>query len=154
NGTKAAGAGGATTSHPAAQGGTTPAAAGTTTTAANSTTFGLITGYGGLCVDDAGNRVVSGNAVDVATCNGTSPQDWPVSASGSSHPIQVHGLCIGLESASTTAATPLVTYACDGSASEQFVPESNGELYNPLSGMCVIDPNASTTTNTAIEIAP
>jgi hypothetical protein len=95
---------------------------------------------------------VEGNAVDIYPCNGTGAQQWSVVKTGSSNTVRVMGMCLAPYSGGTADGTTIATYNCDGSASQEFIPESNGSLYNPRSNRCLVDPGASTSARTIVEI--
>jgi hypothetical protein len=98
---------------------------------------GQITGYQGLCLDDRGASTALYNPVQVYTCNGTAAQQWTVVEAGSL--IKVFGMCLDVYAAGTTDGTKVDLYTCNGTGSQVFIPESNGELYNPQSNKCLDD---------------
>lgn len=147
---------GAPSTQPAAK---TPTAAGSpdasasasaTPTPAASPRVGVVTGFGGLCLDDANARTVSGNQVDVFTCNGSNAQKWTVTPADDT--VRVLGMCLDVQGGATADGTTVVLNACDKSASQEFVPRGNGSLYNVQSGRCLDDPNSSTTPRTVVQI--
>jgi hypothetical protein len=119
-----------------------------TTTAASGIKTGVITGFGGVCLDDANARDVVGNLIDIFACNGSKAQVWTVD----NGVLRILGLCVGLYGGGTTDGANLALYNCDGTTSQEFIPQSNGTLYNPRSNKCVDDPGASTTSPTLVEI--
>ncbi len=110
---------------------------------------GQITGYGGLCVDDASASTANFNPIDVYTCNGTNAQQWTV---GSGNTLQVLGKCMDVDAAGTANGTLVDLYDCNGTGAQQWVPQSDGALLNPASGKCLDDTNWSTTPGTQLQI--
>jgi chitinase len=110
---------------------------------------GQITGYGGLCVDDASASTANFNPIDVYTCNGTNAQQWTV---GAGNTLQVLGKCMDINAAGTANGTTVDLYDCNGTAAQVWVPQSDGALLNPNSGKCLDDTNWSTTPGTQLQI--
>ena len=110
-----------------------PPAAAAVTAAAD--TSGTITGYEGLCLDDASASTVNKNPVDVYTCNGTAAQTWTVSGGN----LLVLGKCLGPTGGGTANGTVVDIYDCNGTAAQLWQPQSNGELLNTNSGKCLDD---------------
>ncbi|HEX3791733.1 MAG TPA: ricin-type beta-trefoil lectin domain protein [Pseudonocardiaceae bacterium] len=109
-----------------------------------------ITGYGGLCLDDRSASTANFNPVQVYTCNGTAAQQWSVVQAGST--LHVLGKCLDVNGGGTADGTTVDIYDCNNTGSQVFIPESNGELYNPQSGKCLDDTGWSTTPGTQAEI--
>jgi hypothetical protein len=109
-------------------GGTTPPPTGST---------GPITGYEGLCVDVRGASTALFTPVQVYTCNGTNAQQWTVVQAGST--LHALGMCMDINGGGTTDGTTVDLYTCNNTAAQVFIPESNGELYNPQSNKCLDD---------------
>jgi hypothetical protein len=100
---------------------------------------GQITGYNGLCLDDRSASTALYNPVQVYTCNGTAAQQWTVVQAGST--IRVFGMCLDVYAAGTADGTKVDLYTCNNTGSQVFIPESNGQLYNPQSNKCLDDTN-------------
>jgi hypothetical protein len=111
---------------------------------------GAVTGYAGLCLDDANARAVNNNQIDLYTCNGTAAQQWTIVSAN--HSLQVLGMCLDIKGGGTANGTTIVLYGCDHSASQQFIPRADGSLYNPQSNRCVDDPAFSTTSGTVLQV--
>ena len=47
-------------------------------------------------------------------------------------------------SAGTTSGTDVDWYPCNGTAAQDWTHQSNGELVNPSSGLCLTDPGGNT----------
>ncbi len=54
-------------------------------------------------------------------------------------------------SAGTTSGTDVDWYPCNGTAAQGWKPQSNGELVNPSSGLCLTDPGGNTSARLDIE---
>lgn len=119
---------------------------------AGDVTTGDITGPRQMCLDDANAQAVNGNAVDVFPCNGTRAQVWTVTRSAGGDVIGILGLCLGLSAGDTFEDAPVAVYRCDGSSLQRFVPRPDGALYNPRSGRCLADPDASGSPRTIVLI--
>jgi hypothetical protein len=88
-----------------------------------------ITGYQGLCVDVRGANSANFTPVQVYTCNGTSAQQWTVVEAGST--LHALGKCMDINGGGTADGTTVDLYDCNSTAAQVFIPQSNGELYNP-----------------------
>ena len=144
----------------------TPGASGPLVWAVNSGT----TQY---CLDDLnGNTTNDSSVVDIFACNGTGPQVWTFNPNGTVSPALATGKCLdtgGLAhdgSGNVTGAqvTPnmvgahITLHDCDparaGNQSWQLLSNPTSALpagqalYNPASGLCLDDPNYSTTEGT------
>jgi chitinase len=108
------------------------AGGGTTTTG----TTGAITGYEGLCLDDASASTADYNPIQVYTCNGTDAQQWTVESNDT---LEVLGMCLDVDAAGTANGTTVDLYTCNGTGAQTWEPQSNGELLNPASGKCLDD---------------
>jgi hypothetical protein len=100
-------------------------------------TTGPITGYQGLCVDVRGASSTDFTPVQVYTCNGTNAQQWTVVQAGST--LQALGKCMDINGGGTANGTTVDLYDCNNTGAQVFIPQSNGELYNPQSGKCLDD---------------
>jgi hypothetical protein len=100
-------------------------------------TTGPITGYQGLCVDVRGANSTNFTPVQVYTCNGTNAQQWTVVQAGST--LQALGKCMDINGGGTANGTTVDLYDCNNTGAQVFIPQSNGELYNPQSGKCLDD---------------
>jgi glucosylceramidase len=110
---------------------------------------GAISGYGGKCVDVAGDSSANGTAIDLYTCNGTSAQSWTVSSDGT---LRALGKCLDLTSAGTANGTQAQLYDCNGTGAQQWQAQSNGELVNPASGRCLDATGPSSADGTRLQI--
>jgi len=119
-------------------------------TAVASPTTGIVTGADGLCLDDANDRTVVDNQIDLYTCNGSEAQAWTVVPADNS--LQVRNMCMEVRGGATASGSTIVIDTCDASAAQVFVPRSNGEVYNPNSGDCLTDPGGSTQLGVIMQI--
>jgi hypothetical protein len=107
----------------------------------------LLLGGGGLCLQDPGSRTAGGTKIVIGSCaaaNGT--LNWAVGSDGSLH---INGRCLDVGGTGTNYANqPLQLWTCNSAAKEKFMQASNGEIWNPVSGLCVTDPGSSRRTGT------
>jgi Ricin-type beta-trefoil lectin domain/Glycosyl hydrolases family 16 len=96
-----------------------------------------ITGYQGLCVDVRAANSANFTPVQVYTCNGTNAQQWTVVQAGST--LHALGKCMDINGGGTADGTTVDLYDCNNTGSQVFIPQSNGELYNPQSNKCLDD---------------
>src|SRR6185437_5687598 len=61
------------------------------------------------------------------------------------------GGCLDVVSAGTSSGTDVDWYACNGTAAQTWTHQSNGELVNPNSGLCLTDPGGNTSARLDIE---
>jgi hypothetical protein len=111
---------------------------------------GPIVGYGGLCVDVRAANSANFTPVQVYTCNGSNAQQWSVVQAGST--LHALGKCLDINGGGTADGTPVDLYDCNSTGAQVFIPESNGELYNPQSNKCLDDAGWSTTPGTQLQI--
>ena len=71
------------------------------------------------------------------TCNGTNAQQWTVVEAGST--LQALGKCMDINGGGTADGTTVDLYTCNNTGAQVFIPQSNGELYNPQSNKCLDD---------------
>jgi hypothetical protein len=64
---------------------------------------------------------------------------WTVVKAGST--LQALGKCLDIDGGGTANGTTVDLYACNKTAAQVFIPQSNGELYNPQSNKCLDDTN-------------
>ena len=110
---------------------------------------GSITGPGDLCLTDSGDASAQGALIDVSTCDGSLSQTFTYGTDGT---VQVLAGCIQPAEGATTSGTDVEYDPCDGSSDQVWTSESNGELVNTASGLCLDDPGASSTSGTDVEV--
>ena len=109
---------------------------------------GVITGVGGLCVDDNGRVSTDGNAIQIYGCNQTPAQDWTFQPDST---VQVVGKC--LQPTKPVAGGQAVIWDCNGSAEQVWRRGPAGSLVNITSGLCLEDPGASQQWGTQLDLA-
>lgn len=100
-----------------------------------------------LCMDELGASTTPGSAIDIATCATGAGQTFVRSTDGT---IRALGLCVEAKGGGTATGTLIDAGTCNGGAAQQWQAEPYGVLENPASGLCLADPNASTTTGTQL----
>jgi hypothetical protein len=104
------------------------------------------------CLAARGGSYASGNAIEIAQCNGRSSQRWIIYAgaksadsielaSGDKSSSDQAG-CMGVTGASTSSGAKVATYGCARTASLLWKPGSHGHLTGEHSGKCLSDPGA------------
>jgi hypothetical protein len=84
----------------------------------------------------------------VANCDGDPGEEWSPYTDGT---VRVQGGCLDVVSAGTTSGTDVDWYPCNGTAAQDWTAESNGELVNPNSGLCLTVPGGNTSSRLDIE---
>jgi hypothetical protein len=102
----------------------------------------LLLGGGGLCLQDPGSATAGGTKIVIGSCAAASGTlNWAIGSDGS---IRINGRCLDIGGTGTNYANqPLQLWPCNGAAKESFMQASNGEIWNPVSGLCVTDPGSS-----------
>ncbi|HEY3734201.1 MAG TPA: ricin-type beta-trefoil lectin domain protein [Streptosporangiaceae bacterium] len=113
-------------------------------------TPGTTDGVAAMCIDDAGNGA-AGDAVQLATCDNGSTQNWTIEPGGT---IQINSQCLDTAGEATTAGTLTVLGTCNGSSTQVWTQAAGNTLVNQGSGLCLDDPGASTTDDTQLQINP
>ncbi|MEJ1231149.1 MAG: RICIN domain-containing protein [Galbitalea sp.] len=62
------------------------------------------------------------------------------------------GRCLDIDGDSTSIGAKVELYDCNGVGGQDWVPQSNGSLLNPQSGLCLDDPSGNTTDGTQLQI--
>jgi hypothetical protein len=99
---------------------------------------------------------VGGDAVTVTVPAG-SAQILTFSASGAAGGTLVgtaSGKCLSVTGGSTQAGATTDIYTCNGSASENWTPQSNGEIVGAASGECLQVAGGSTANYAGVDIEP
>lgn len=106
-----------------------------------------------MCLNDNKSMATVGNAVNVFHCKppgsilGLGAQLWTFG----SGQLTVFGLCLS-DPGSGGTGTKLVLAKCQGATSEVWTHQANGEYVLKLNGLCLTDPNDSTSNGTAVTI--
>jgi len=98
-------------------------------------------GFGGKCVDDAGNSSALRAKVVIWTCNGNdAAQKWVFSGGKLMH----NGKCLN-DQRSGGNGSKVILYTCNGGANELWAHKSNGEFVMKANGgkYCLDDPASS-----------
>ena len=108
---------------------------------------------GGKCVDVAGTDVY-GNwhapNVQMWDCIPTAAdQHWVLTASNT---VETLTRCLDVGGNSSAAGTKVDVFNCNGVGGQQWVPQANGTLKNPQSGLCLTDPGGNTANGTGLDI--
>ncbi|MEW2135278.1 LamG-like jellyroll fold domain-containing protein [Streptomyces sp. NPDC005409] len=100
------------------------------------------------CVDNDFNRLVDGNKIQIAGCNGTAAQQFQVANDGT---VRNQGMCLNASNGGVANGTLIELRTCDGSAgSQQFLPRADGGIYHPASGRCLDLGSFNTTPGTPL----
>jgi hypothetical protein len=105
---------------------------------------------GGECMDNLRGFTTDDNKIDIWTCNGgTGSQLWTVEADNT---IKIAGRCLDNHGDVATNLNPVDLWTCDGHDAQQWIPRSDGSLFNPETGKCIDDSNSTTVDGTQLEI--
>ena len=103
----------------------------------------IFSGIADRCVDDRGGATGTGTSIQMYTCNGDANQDWTVEPDGTVRFDSSY--CMADSGTATTGGHLIDLEPCDNtSPAMQWLPRSDGSLYNPATGWCLTDPGAST----------
>jgi beta-glucosidase len=103
----------------------------------------IFSGIADLCLDDERGATATGTHVEIYTCNGGTTQDWTAEPDGT---IRFDSSYCMADSGTVTTGGHLIDLApcANTSPAMQWLPRSDGSLYNPATGWCLTDPGAST----------
>jgi hypothetical protein len=110
---------------------------GNSTPTGTASATGNLTEAGGQCLTNENSLDTESNPIDAAACNGSAGQQWSPYTDGT---VRSQGGCLDVVAAGTTSGTDIDWYACNASNAQNWTHESNGELVNPNSGLCLTDP--------------
>ena len=116
-----------------------------------------VIGPGGKCVDVAGDDTGGNLAVvqlwDCYTVMSFQPlardQQWTLNSDGT---LRTLGRCLDIDGNGTAPGTKVELYDCNGVGGQQWVPQANGSVLNPQSGLCLDDPSGNTANGTQLQI--
>jgi hypothetical protein len=121
------------------------------TSGGSTSSGGTITGNNsGLCLGLTGNSTTLKTTADIATCNGSSLQDWTVESNGTI--VNGSGLCLSVTGAGTAPKTTADVYTCNSSVSEYWTVNSGGTITGNNSGLCLSVSGGSTTSGATVDI--
>jgi Ricin-type beta-trefoil lectin domain len=106
-----------------------------------------IKGYGGKCVDDAGDSSAARNKIQIWSCTGGAAQDWSFSNGELVH----NGNCLN-DQASGGSGSKIVLWSCDRAPNETWTHNSRNEYVLKARGgtLCLDDPRSSTKNGTQL----
>ncbi|WP_458248792.1 ricin-type beta-trefoil lectin domain protein [Streptomyces sp. MAI_2237] len=103
-------------------------------------------GIAGKCLDVSGGNSANGTAVDIATCNGSTAQQWSARSDGT---LRALGKCLDATGRGTANGTKIEIWDCNAGGNQQW--QSYGGGYrNPASGRCLDDPGSSAADGTQL----
>jgi hypothetical protein len=116
-----------------------------------------VIGPGGKCVDVSGDDTGGNLAVvqlwDCYTVMSFQPlardQQWTLNSDGT---LRTLGRCLDIDGNGTAPGTKVELYDCNGVGGQQWVPQANGSVLNPQSGLCLDDPSGNTANGTQLQI--
>jgi hypothetical protein len=105
---------------------------------------------GGECLDNLTAGTADGNKVDIWSCNGgAGSQLWTIGADSTIH---IAGKCLDNHADGTADGNLVDLWTCNGHDAQQWIPRSDGSLFNPETGKCLDDHNSTTVNGTQLEI--
>jgi hypothetical protein len=124
-----------------------------------------VTGPGGKCLDVAGDDN-GGNLTNVGLwdcLHDAVDQHWEyirtpplVYITGGTpeyaDSLKTLGRCLDIKGNGTASGTQVELWDCDGAGGQQWVPQANGSLLNPPSGLCLTSPGGVTANGTVLDI--
>jgi hypothetical protein len=119
-------------------------------TQGGSVTGQIFNGEPEKCMDNNGQHTTNGNKIDIYSCEGVAASEiWTVEADGT---LQIDGKCLDVKGAGTADGTLVDLWTCTGQANQQWQPQSDGALLNPVSGKCLGISNGGTANGTQLWI--
>ena len=116
---------------------------GNSTPAATPTATGQVKDADGLCLTNENSLNTEGNPMYVRACGGRPGQQWSAYTDST---LRTEGGCLDV-----VGGTGVGWYPCNGTAAQTWTHESDGELVNPHTGLCLTDPGANTGSRLDIE---
>lgn len=110
---------------------------GNSTPTAKATVTGQITGFQKNCLANMDSQNTASNEVVLASCDKSAGESWSTDSNGT---LQAQGGCLDVANGTQASGTAAVWYPCTGEQSQVWQPRSDGELYNPYSGLCLTNP--------------
>jgi hypothetical protein len=105
-----------------------------TPTATATATGEVTTSLNGQCLTNQNVLNTAGNPMVLANCDADSGQEW---STYTDNTVRVEGGCLDVVSAGTTSGTNVDWYPCNATNAQGWTHQSNGELVNPNSGLCL-----------------
>ena len=91
----------------------------------------------GNCLGNVNNLNTEGNPIEVTACSGGSGQ--AVSLLSNSN-IGLEGGCLDVVAAGISPGSDVDWYPCNGTVAQDWTVETNGEIENPNSALCLTNP--------------
>jgi hypothetical protein len=110
---------------------------GNSTPTAKATATGQVTGFQNNCLSNVNGLDTSSNGTSLSSCGNSAGQQWSTYSDGT---LRTEGGCLDVDNGAQSAGTAAVWYPCTAEESQVWQPKSNGELYNPYSGLCLTSP--------------
>jgi beta-glucanase (GH16 family) len=107
------------------------------TPAATATATGPVTGLDGLCLANQNSLNTAANPIAVRTCDGSPGEQWSPYTDAT---LRSQGGCLDVVGGGTASGTDVDWYPCNGTVAQYWTHESDGELVNPNSGLCLTVP--------------
>jgi glucose/arabinose dehydrogenase/PKD repeat protein len=95
---------------------------------------GPIRGLASKCLDVDNGGTADGTKIQLYTCNGSTAQNWTVTANG---PIKALGKCLDVAGGATANGTKAQLWTCNATAAQVWSAQADGTLKNPPSGRCL-----------------
>jgi beta-glucanase (GH16 family) len=114
---------------------------GNSTPTATPTAAGQVKGIDGLCLANKNSLNIEGDPMYVNACNGSSGQQWSAYTDST---LRTEGGCLDVMGGRTNSGTDVDWYPCNGTVTQTWTHESNGELVNPHTKLCLTDPGGNT----------
>lgn len=112
-------------------------------------TAGTITGnYSGLCLSVTGESTALKSTADIATCDGSSVQNWTVNSDGTIS--NGSGLCLSVSGGATAPKSTADVYTCSGA--QHWTVNSDGTITEDASGLCLSVSGGATASGSIADI--
>ncbi len=112
-------------------------------------TAGTITGnHSGLCLSVTGESTAPKSTADIATCDGSSAQNWTVNSDGTIS--NGSGLCLSVSGGSTAPKATADVFTCSGA--QQWTVNSNGTITDVAAGLCLSVSGGATSSGSLADI--
>jgi ricin-type beta-trefoil lectin protein len=111
---------------------------------------GLVRGYGGKCLNDAGGSAADRAKIQIWSCHQSSAaEQWTYSKDE----LARKSMCVNAKGTAKNGA-PVILWSCTGTANELWIHQSDGEyvLKAGNSKLCLTDPGHSTQNGTQLTV--
>lgn len=111
-------------------------------------TYHVARGFGGKCIDDAGNSSSVRAKIQIWSCNSS---DAAQGLTYSNSELKHNNLCLNAKG-NGKSGSKIILWTCNGSANEVWTHKSNGEFVEKANGskLCLNDPGYSTKNGTQL----